>query len=333
MPSKKYYFLQISEEKFFDNPRVNALSMENPQFIISLQRLILKANKSNEPGLLVFDEAFCSMEEQISAMLSCSLEYASSFCKACRRRKIFEDTSLGISIPIAKELTASRTERADDMKERRATEKNFSVPQIGFNQNDSSTTEKIEYNCSRTDDHKMITNCEKCSTENKDYRPESIEQNLESKKQESSPIKKSRKEKKNSDASNESSGIRAVCRKIVDYLNKKTGKSFKSSTKDTQRLINARLNEGFKEEDFKSVIDVKTGQWLNDGKMARYLRPQTLFGTKMDAYLQEAKVSACKRPAMSSNAGIDAQIDLGDHVYFENGPSIKDTFDRSILAF
>lgn len=333
MPSKKYYFLQVSEEKFFENPRVNALLMENPQFVISLQRLILKANKSNEPGQLLFDEAFCSMEEQISAMLSCSLEYAVSFFKACCRRKLFEQNSLGIAIPIAKELTASRTDRADDMKERRMSEKAAPEPQIGFDQDNTSTSTITSDNGAKTDDHKMFTMCEKCSPENKDYSLESINQNKQKEEDSFSTKKKSRKGRKKSDASSESSAVKSICQKIVGCLNNITGRSFKSSTKDTQRLINARLNEGFKEEDFISVIKVKASQWLNNTKMARYLRPQTLFGDKMDAYLQEAKAMACLPLTTVSSTGQMEKCDFGDHILVDDGSRIEDTLDRTSMGF
>lgn len=44
---------------------------------------------------------------------------------------------------------------------------------------------------------------------------------------------------------------------IIDYLNSKTGKNFKYTTKKTQSLIRARLNEGFTIENFRKVIDTK----------------------------------------------------------------------------
>ncbi|HSH36025.1 conserved phage C-terminal domain-containing protein [Schnuerera sp.] len=77
-----------------------------------------------------------------------------------------------------------------------------------------------------------------------------------------------------------------VYKDIVEYLNKKTNKNFRHTTKATQRLIGARLNEGFTLDDFKKVIDIKSSQWLG-GKMEQYLRPQTLFGTKFESYLNE----------------------------------------------
>ena len=76
---------------------------------------------------------------------------------------------------------------------------------------------------------------------------------------------------------------------VVSYLNKKTGKNFRASTKGTQKHIKARLDEGYTVEDFYSVIDVKCSQWLEDSKMSAYLRPETLFAPgHFEAYLNEA---------------------------------------------
>lgn len=75
--------------------------------------------------------------------------------------------------------------------------------------------------------------------------------------------------------------------RVIDYLNKKTGKKYKSTTKKTQDLIKSRVKEGFEEEDFIKVIDIKTSEWGNDLKMSKYLRPETLFGTKFEGYLNQ----------------------------------------------
>lgn len=72
---------------------------------------------------------------------------------------------------------------------------------------------------------------------------------------------------------------------IVQYLNQKTNKNFKHTSKVTQRHIKARLAEGFTVNDFKQVIDNKCSDWLRDQKMKEYLRPETLFGTKFESYL------------------------------------------------
>jgi uncharacterized phage protein (TIGR02220 family) len=79
-------------------------------------------------------------------------------------------------------------------------------------------------------------------------------------------------------------------KKIIEHLNEKTGKNFRSSTKETQRSIRARFNEGFTFDDFLTVINNKSEKWRNDQNMVDYLRPQTLFGTKFEAYLNECGV-------------------------------------------
>lgn len=75
-------------------------------------------------------------------------------------------------------------------------------------------------------------------------------------------------------------------KEIIDYLNLKSKKNFKANTAATKRLINARLKEGYTKLDFFGVIDVKCSQWM-DTDMESYIRPQTLFGTKFESYLQE----------------------------------------------
>lgn len=91
----------------------------------------------------------------------------------------------------------------------------------------------------------------------------------------------------NKDIVEQGSTVAIPYKEIVDYLNQKTNKNFKYTSKATQRLINARFKEKFTVDDFKTVIDTKTSQWLKDKKMSAYLRPDTLFGTKFESYLNE----------------------------------------------
>ncbi len=74
--------------------------------------------------------------------------------------------------------------------------------------------------------------------------------------------------------------------RVIDYLNKKANTKYRATTKKTKDLIKARLNEGFVEEDFIKVIDNKVGEWINTD-MEKYLRPETLFGTKFEGYLNQ----------------------------------------------
>ena len=74
---------------------------------------------------------------------------------------------------------------------------------------------------------------------------------------------------------------------IVQFLNEKTGSHYRASSAKTKKLIHARLNEGFTVDDFEKVIVKKCKDWKTDTKMAKYLRPETLFGTKFEGYLNE----------------------------------------------
>ena len=72
---------------------------------------------------------------------------------------------------------------------------------------------------------------------------------------------------------------------IIDYLNSKCSKRYKHTNRIAREKIHARWNEGFRLEDFKLVIDIKSHEWVNDTEMNKYLRPDTLFGSKFEIYL------------------------------------------------
>lgn len=73
---------------------------------------------------------------------------------------------------------------------------------------------------------------------------------------------------------------------VTNYLNKKAGTKYKSSSKNTTKHIRARINDGYTLEDFKTVIDKKCSEWLNTD-MEKYLCPDTLFGSKFEKYLNQ----------------------------------------------
>ena len=75
-----------------------------------------------------------------------------------------------------------------------------------------------------------------------------------------------------------------VITEIVDYLNEKAHKKYRSNNKTTIRHINARLKEGRTLSDFKQVIDNRCATWIGTD-MEQYLRPGTLFGSKFEDYL------------------------------------------------
>ena len=97
---------------------------------------------------------------------------------------------------------------------------------------------------------------------------------------------------------------------IVDYLNKKTGKNFKSDSSRTRKLIDARFNEGYTIEDFRKVIDTKVAQWKGDKKMDGYLRPETLFSNKFEGYLNEKIIEDSKEDKKKASNGMTGYQDM-----------------------
>jgi uncharacterized phage protein (TIGR02220 family) len=85
---------------------------------------------------------------------------------------------------------------------------------------------------------------------------------------------------------------------IIEFLNEETGSHFKPNSAKTRLLIKARWNEGFTIDDFKDVINKKVASWSKNPEMAKYLRPETLFGTKFEGYLNEkfADVTRLDKP-------------------------------------
>ena len=78
----------------------------------------------------------------------------------------------------------------------------------------------------------------------------------------------------------------------MSYLNEKAGTGYRSTSRKTRSLIDARIREGFGISDFQRVIDNKVADWIHRTREGRedmrpYLRPETLFGTKFESYLNQ----------------------------------------------
>lgn len=86
----------------------------------------------------------------------------------------------------------------------------------------------------------------------------------------------------------------SLCAQAVELLNQLTGSSFRPSAKATTRAIAARQREGYTLQDFQQVIRHQCALWAGDERMRRYLRPETLFGSKFEGYLMDAARSGPK---------------------------------------
>lgn len=101
---------------------------------------------------------------------------------------------------------------------------------------------------------------------------------------------------------------------IITYLNQKTGKDFRHSSKATVRLIEARLNEGYAVDDFKKVIDNKVTEWKGTDQ-EQYLRPETLFSpSHFESYLNQkavrSKVKTAPSDSMTHNYTAEQMAEL-----------------------
>ena len=76
-------------------------------------------------------------------------------------------------------------------------------------------------------------------------------------------------------------------KEIISYLNEKANRNYRPNIQKSKTLIKARWSEGFRLDDFKHVIDTTVKDWSGT-KYEKYLRPETLFGSKFEGYLNQA---------------------------------------------
>lgn len=94
-----------------------------------------------------------------------------------------------------------------------------------------------------------------------------------------------------------------ICKEVISYLNLKAKKNFKVDTASHQKFIKARLKEGYILEDFKKVVDIMVAKWKGT-EYEQYLQPQTLFGNKMDNYLNQP----IPRKVQSFQSAVDERL-------------------------
>lgn len=93
---------------------------------------------------------------------------------------------------------------------------------------------------------------------------------------------------------------------VVAALNEATGSRYRSTTATTIKHILARLREGFTVEDCNEVIRKKSAEW-GGTEMAKYLRPETLFGSKFEGYLNEPEDPKAMERAEKAKADAEAR--------------------------
>lgn len=110
------------------------------------------------------------------------------------------------------------------------------------------------------------------------------------KKRDKNALEENRKEERRGEYGTRDFAALDVSSAAISYLNEKLGTKFKPNSQKTLGLVKSRVKEGFTESDFIQVIKTKHHEWGGDAKMRKFLRPETLFGTKFESYLNQGPV-------------------------------------------
>ena len=100
-------------------------------------------------------------------------------------------------------------------------------------------------------------------------------------------------------STNAKAASRPPVKEIIDYLNEKTGRSYRPTAKKARELISARWSESYTLDDFKKVIDNMCARWKGT-EWEQYLQPSTLFApSHFDEYLNRADASKPRKDGLS----------------------------------
>ncbi len=296
--NKKYYYMKLKED-FFDTEEMIVLEGIQDGYIYSniLLKLYLKSLKTN--GRLMLRDLIPYNAEMIANITRhnvSSVKVALDIFKKLGLIEVLDDGAIymrdiqnfvGSSSSEADRKRAYRHKIKEEKE--RLENNNFEQDLLDFSEN---LSEESGTNV-RTNVHQRIENRDKSLENREESIPNlDINKNLDSNTNKENILsgtpdfvfpkwlnKKSIKEIQKGNPKNYEQRI------PIAYLNQILNKNYKFVDKNT-KLVNARIKEGYTIDDFKTVIDKKVSEWQN-GDMAKYLRPETLFGTKFDGYLNQ----------------------------------------------
>lgn len=263
--NKKYYYMRL-KEGFFDEDAIKLLEAMPDGYLYSniLLKLYLKSLKNN--GKLTYNDR---IPYNAAALATITRHQIGTVEKAL---EIFQDMDLieildngAIYMLDIQNLIGKSSTEADRKKEYRARIEAEKAQLLGIGQMSGQTPPEIE----------IEIEIEK-----------EIETDIEQEQEEDSP----------------GESLHEIYQSIISYLNEKAGTNYRASSKKTQSSIHARLADGFTIDDFKTVIDKKCAEWIGT-EFEKFLRPETLFGTKFEGYLN-AKIN----PQQSRSANIQNRV-------------------------
>lgn len=266
--NKKYYYLRL-KDNFFDSDELKILESMKDGYLYSniLLKLYLRSLKND--GKLVVNDRIPYNAEMLASVTGHQIgtvKQALSIFKDLGLIDVLENGAIYM-LDIQNFIGRGSSE-ADRKREYR---------------------QRIE-----SDRTNVLTNVRQIS----DKTPPEIEIELEIEKEKELEINKIHCHVEHDNTSNS-------INEIIEYLNSKTNKNYRSTTQKTRTLIKARMKEHFTIDDFKIVIDKKCSEWMGT-KFEPYLRPETLFGTKFEGYLNQSLAkSETERRIDSVNELID----------------------------
>ena len=271
--AKKYYWLKLKRD-FFKRHDIRIIEeMPNGKdYILFYLKMLLES--IDHEGELRFSDAIPYNEQMLSVVTNTNIDIVKSAMKMfidLNMIEMLDDATIYMNE--VEKLIGSETAAAERMRK-------------------SRKNQKFLTECNNVTD--KCNNVQKCYTEIDIEKEKEKEKELE--KETEIDIEKE-KEKEN---------ILDSIHKIIDYLNLKIGARYRANSKSTQSHIKARLKEGYTVEDFFAVIDKKYSEWYGT-EMEQYLRPETLFGTKFENYLN-SKVYPKKKQQETDNIFFDMYI-------------------------
>lgn len=265
--NQKYYYMRL-KEGFFEEDAIKIIESMPDGYLYSniLLKLYLKSLKYN--GKLMFNERIPYNPDVLAAITHHQVGTIEKALKLFKEMDLIEilDNGAIYMLDIQNLIGKSSTE-AERKKQYRARIEAEKAQILGIGQMSGQKPLEIDI-----------------EIEKEKEKEKEIEQDIEI-----------------DDSPNES--LNDTFKEIISYLNDCAGTNYKASSKKTQSCIHARLADGFTIDDFKIVIDKKCAEWIGT-EYEKYLRPETLFGTKFEGYLN-ARINPKQR---TTNAGIQNRV-------------------------
>ena len=158
----------------------------------------------------------------------------------------------------------------------------------GLSKKKKPASENLESPLSENEKARLQEGEKPASENSESYRREKIEERREKIEDRREKIEDSKEKREDntlmSGKPDDAQTAPAEVAQIIDTLNLVLGTHYKSTTPKTVKLIHDRLKEGFTVSDFEIVIRKMFRVWTGT-EYEKFLRPETLFGTKFESYL------------------------------------------------